>query len=79
MAKRCSIVSMPLISDLPGSKTFDSYILMHYFTQDNDVILANKLQKHLSKDHCKHGVIDQGKYRKLASKIKINRQRISCS
>ena len=44
---------------LPGSKTFDSQIIMHYFTQNNDVSLAKKFQKHLSKEHRKHGVIDQ--------------------
>ena len=52
---------------LPGSKTFDSQILMHYCTQKNDVSLAKKFQKHLSKENLKHGVIDQVKYRKIAS------------
>ena len=36
----------------------------------NDVSLAKKLQKHLSKDHRKHRVIDQVKYRKRTNKIK---------
>ena len=35
-----------------------------------DVSLAKEFQKHLSKDDCKHGVIDQGKYRKISSKRK---------
>ena len=56
---------------LPGSKTFDSQILMHSCTQNNDVSLAKKFQKHLSKEHRKHRVIDQGKYKKIASKIKL--------
>ena len=43
---------------------------MHYFTQNNDVSLAKQFQKYLSKEHLKHGVIDQVKYRKRASKIK---------
>ena len=55
---------------LPGSRKFDSQILMHSCTSKNDVSLAKELKKHLSKDNCKHGVIDQGKYRKRASKIK---------
>ena len=52
------------------SKTFDSQILMNYYTQKNDVSLAKKFQKHLSKEHCKHGVVDQVKYRERASKRK---------
>ena len=55
---------------LPGSKTFDSQILMHYCTHKNDVSLSGKSQKHLSKENSKHGVIYQGKYSKRASKGK---------
>ena len=55
---------------LTGSKTFDSQILMYYFTQKNDVSLAKKLQKHLSMEHGKHGVINQVKYSKISSKRK---------
>ena len=51
-------------------KTFDSQILMNYCTQKNDVSLAKKFQKHLSKEHRKNGFIDQGKCRKRASKMK---------
>ena len=43
---------------------------MHSCTHKNDVSLAKKIQKHLSKDHCKHGVIDQGTYGKRSSKRK---------
>ena len=55
---------------LPGSKKFDSQILLHYCTKKNDVSLAKKFQKHLSKEHRKHVVIDQVKYSKRASKRK---------
>ena len=54
---------------LPVSKTFDSQILMHSCAPRNDFSLAKESQKHLSKDHRKDGVIDQGKYRKISSKI----------
>ena len=47
---------------LPGSKIFDSQILMHYFAQNNYVIMAKELQKHMSKENQKHGVVDQVKY-----------------
>ena len=55
---------------LPVPKTFYSHILMHYCTQKNYVSLAKELQKHLSKEHRKHGVFHQRKYRKIASKRK---------
>ena len=55
---------------LPGSKLFDSQILIYSWTQNNDVSLSKYVQKHISKDHQKHGVIDQVNYRKGASKIK---------
>ena len=55
---------------LPVSKKIYSNILMHYCTQNNDVSLAKEFQKYISKEHHKHGVIDQVKYRKRASKIK---------
>ena len=45
---------------LTGSKTIDSHILMYSCTQKNDASLAKYFQKHLSKEHRKHGVIDQG-------------------
>ena len=55
---------------LPGSKTFYSQILMHSCTSKNDISLAKKFQRNLSKDDRKHGVIDQGKYRKIFSERK---------
>ena len=53
---------------LTRSKTFDSKILMHSCTENNDVSLAKKFQKHMSKDHCKYRVTDEGKYRKYPVK-----------
>ena len=48
---------------------------MHSCTPGKDTILAEEFQKHLSKNDRKHGVIDQGKDRKKASKRKcIDRQ-----
>ena len=55
---------------LPGSRLFYSQILMYYCTQNNDVSLAKEFQNNLSKEHQNHGVIDQGKYRKISSKRK---------
>ena len=55
---------------LPGSRTFDSQILMHSCTPKNDVGLAKEPQKHLSKENSKHGIIDKGNYRKISSKRK---------
>ena len=56
---------------LTESKTFDSQILMNSCTHKNDVSLEKQFQKYLSKEHCKHGVIDLVKYRKMASKRKF--------
>ena len=55
---------------LPGLKKTDSQILMNSCTQKNDVSIIKKFQKNMYKEHLKHGVIDQGKYRKIASKRK---------
>ena len=54
---------------LTGSRTFDSQILMNSCRhKKNDVSLAKESQRRPSKEHRKHGTIDQGKYRKIASK-----------
>ena len=37
-------------AQLPGSKTFNSQIIMHSCTPKKDVSLAKEFQKHLSKD-----------------------------
>ena len=34
-------------------------------TKKNDVSLAKEFQQHLTKEHRKNGVIDQGKYKKI--------------
>ena len=56
---------------LKVSKIFDSYILISSFTENNDVSLSKQPPKYLSKEHHKHGVIYQGKYRKRVSKRKL--------
>ena len=43
------------------SKTFDSQIIMCSCTQNNDASLDNEFQNHLSKEHWKHGDLDQEK------------------
>ena len=48
---------------LPGSNIFYSQIQMHTSNQKDDVSLAKKFQQHLTKEHRKNGVIDQGKYK----------------
>ena len=55
---------------LPGSKTFDLYILMHSCTKNNYVILNREFQIYPSKEHRKYGVIDQVKYSKISGKRK---------
>ena len=47
---------------LPGSRTFYLQILRKISTQNNDVSMGKEFQKHMSKEHQKHGVIDQVKY-----------------
>ena len=44
---------------------------MNSCTEKNDFSLYKQFQKHLSKEHRKHGVIDKGKYRKISSKRKF--------
>ena len=46
---------------LPGSKIFDSQIRIHTGTQKDDVSSAKEFQEHMTKNHRKDGVIDQGK------------------
>ena len=43
---------------------------MHSCTHKKYFSLAKRFQKHLYKEHRKHGVIDQGNYRKMSSKRK---------
>ena len=55
---------------LPGSITFDSKIPKHSCTPKKDASMAKEYTKHLSKEHRKHGVIDEVKYREISSKRK---------
>ena len=45
---------------LPGSVRFDSKIKIHTGSEKKDVSLAREIQDHLTKNHCKDGVIYQG-------------------
>ena len=55
---------------LHGSHRFDSQMQMHNGNQNNDVSLAKEFQQHLTKEHRKNGVFDQGKYTKRFMEIK---------
>ena len=57
---------------LTGSKIFDSQIIMHSCTPKKYFSLAKEFQKHMSKDNCKHGFIDQGG--KVKEGVKANGQ-----
>ena len=46
---------------LTGSKIFDSQIQMYTGTEKYNVSLAKEFKEHLTKNHQKYGVIDQGK------------------
>ena len=48
---------------LTGSNRFDEQMQIHTGTQKDDVSLAQELQQHLTKNHCKDGVIYQQKYK----------------
>ena len=63
---------------LPGSRNFDSQIIMYSCTPKNDVSLAKEFQNNMSKENCKYGVIYQGNTGKDTVKKK-NIQRVSCS
>ena len=49
---------------LTGSNVFDSQMQIHTGNQNYDTSLAKEFQHHLTKEHSKNGVIDQGKYKK---------------
>ena len=44
-----------------GSKQFDAKMAVHIVTQNTEVSLALKFQKHLSNESRKHGIIDNGR------------------
>ena len=55
---------------LPGSRKVDSQNLMYSCTPKNDVSLAKEFQNICLSMICKHGVIDNRKYRNISSKRK---------
>ena len=63
---------------LPGSKIFYSQMQMHTGNQKYYVSLAKELQKPLTKEHYKNGIIDQGKLKTIHGK-KMDRHKVSCS
>ena len=62
---------------LPGAKIHDIKMVMKTGTCTSNVSLVIEFQKHLSNAAYKHGVIDQGKYKKRASK-NLDIKGISC-
>ena len=58
---KCYIYQIMYNFQLHGSEKIDSQILMLSSTQNNYASLDKEFHKHMSKDHQKHGVIDQGK------------------
>ena len=61
---KCYIYQLMSTVQLPGSNRFDSEMQMHTGNQKYYVSLANKFQHHLTKEHLKNGVFDQGKNNK---------------
>ena len=55
---------------LTGANFYDTQMVMHTITRTSNASLACVFQKHLSNAARKHGVIDQEKYKKWASKRK---------
>ena len=53
---------------LPGEIFYDKHMVMHTGTHTSDVSLTREYQKHMSTTALKHGVIDQDKYKKQATK-----------
>ena len=64
---------------LPGSNRFDSQMQIQTGNQKYDVSLAKEFQHHLTKEHRKNGVIDQGKYKKTIHGKKVDIHTVSCS
>ena len=75
---KCYIYQLIYNIQLSGSKIFDSQMQMQTITQNNDVSLTKKTQKHLSKYNRKNGVIGQVTQKSCKQK-KMDRQRVSCS
>ena len=49
--EKCYIYQLMSNVQLPRSNLFDSQILMHYCTKNNDVSLAKESHKNMSKEH----------------------------
>ena len=56
------------IVKLPGSKCFDTKMEVHTSKQKTDTSLAQEHKKHLSNESHKHGIIDNGKQKKVKKK-----------
>ena len=54
---------------LTGENSYDTQMVMNTATRTSDFSLSREFQKHLSSAAQKHGVIDQRKYKKWASKL----------
>ena len=74
----CYIYQLMSTVKLPVSNRFDSHMQMQTGNQKYGVSLANKLQQHLTREHRKNGVFDQGKKLTIHRK-KMDRQTVSCS
>ena len=75
--KRYIYQLMPTVK-IPVSNRFDSQMQIHNYNQKYYVSLAKKFQHHLTKEHRKNGVFDQGKKKSIHGK-KMYRQAVSCS
>ena len=53
-----------------GVGSYDTHMVMHTGAPTSNVILAREFQKHLSTAARKHGVIDKGKCKNQAGKVK---------
>ena len=51
---------------LPGSKGYDTQMIVHSTTSTDDVSVVREFQKHFSNASHKHVLIDQVKFKKLA-------------
>ena len=65
------ILKLIFTVQLNGSQRFDKKMAMHTSKHNNDVSLSQELKKHLYYVSCKHGILNEGKYRKRLSKKKV--------
>ena len=71
--KRC-IYQLMYTVQLHGSIIFDSNIQMHTGTEKDGVSLAKEFQEHLTKEHRRNGVIDEGKQKRFMEIKWIDRE-----